>query len=658
MTQPRAATRLRLSKAIPIAALIVATLCNMPAPRAQGVTEEDLQQILMSAVAGEAFWSLFQTYDDYADFLNKNPWAFKLLYVHDAPFVPSAKLKSAPGYGNLEPIPWALLNNVCLGSSGAAVDPSGKYVYFSGGTGSPGKLCGFKIDPVTEAFTPIAGTPANVGSEPRGIAIVPSGKFMYVVSAIQNTVSGFTINRTTGQPTPVAGSPFPTNGGLSTAAVTDRAGRFLYVANANGLTSAGGTVSVFSIDPVTGALTPIAGSPFPVFVGTDSDNVSSLALTPDGRFLLTGGSSLTTFAVNASTGGLTRGAKRYIYTGNVAIDPTGRFLFATETTNNTLLGFSIAADGTLAPAGSPQSLGAQAFGLTVIGDLVYATSRGSNKLFGFRINPGSGALTAVLGSPFTTGSKPSALAGRGFLADSVQFDAGDNVVAPLGVVGGRAPYTWSVVAGAVPPGLVLNATTGVIAGTVSAPGTYSFTLRVTDSRGATSSATKSITVVGSAMPTSVSVVEFYNVSLDHYFITYVTDEIAKLDNGTFKGWARTGLSFNAFATTQSGTSAVCRIYIPPGKGDGHFFGRDTNECDGTMAKNPTFILESSAFLHLYPPTLGTCATGQVPVYRVFSNRADANHRYATSRAVRDQMVAKGWLAEGDGADIVVMCAPA
>ena len=45
------------------------------------------------------------------------------------------------------------------------------------------------------------------------------------------------------------------------------------------------------------------------------------------------------------------------------------------------------------------------------------------------------------------------------------------------------------------------------------------------------------------------------------------------------------------------------------------------------------------------------------MYRVFSNRPDANHRYTTSRAIRDQMVAKGWLAEGDGPDLVVMCAP-
>jgi hypothetical protein len=44
-------------------------------------------------------------------------------------------------------------------------------------------------------------------------------------------------------------------------------------------------------------------------------------------------------------------------------------------------------------------------------------------------------------------------------------------------------------------------------------------------------------------------------------------------------------------------------------------------------------------------------------YRVFDNRADANHRYTTDRSVRDAMVAKGWIAEGDGPDAVVMCAP-
>ena len=57
------------------------------------------------------------------------------------------------------------------------------------------------------------------------------------------------------------------------------------------------------------------------------------------------------------------------------------------------------------------------------------------------------------------------------------------------------------------------------------------------------------------------------------------------------------------------------------------------------------------------PAAGVCPAATVPIYRVFSNRADANHRYMTDRAVRAQMAAKGWLAEGDGPDLVVMCAP-
>lgn len=155
----------------------------------------------------------------------------------------------------------------------------------------------------------------------------------------------------------------------------------------------------------------------------------------------------------------------------------------------------------------------------------------------------------------------------------------------------------------------------------------------------------------------LDVVEFYNASLDHYFITYVADEIAKLDGGTFKGWQRTGMGFRAYAPGRDNTSPVCRIYIPPGKGDGHFFGRDDAECAGTMAKNPSFDLESSAFFYLVTPTLGLCPVGTGPIYRVFSNRADANHRYTSDRAVRASMVTRGWVAEGDGADTVVMCAP-
>jgi hypothetical protein len=54
------------------------------------------------------------------------------------------------------------------------------------------------------------------------------------------------------------------------------------------------------------------------------------------------------------------------------------------------------------------------------------------------------------------------------------------------------------------------------------------------------------------LPTRVSVVEFYNASLDHYFITAIPNEISDLDNGVHAGWARTGETFNAYAIGSAG----------------------------------------------------------------------------------------------------------
>ena len=77
----------------------------------------------------------------------------------------------------------------------------------------------------------------------------------------------------------------------------------------------------------------------------------------------------------------------------------------------------------------------------------------------------------------------------------------------------------------------------------------------------------------------------------------------------------------------------------------------------TGSKNPTFVNEDPQFFHVLLPTNGECPAGTRNVYRVFSNRADANHRYMVDGAIRDQMMTRGWLAEGDGPNLVVMCTP-
>jgi hypothetical protein len=159
--------------------------------------------------------------------------------------------------------------------------------------------------------------------------------------------------------------------------------------------------------------------------------------------------------------------------------------------------------------------------------------------------------------------------------------------------------------------------------------------------------------------TTVDVVEFYDANRDHYFISSLQPDINALDSGAFPGWTRTGLTFKAYAQPTGNTSPVCRFYIPPAYGDSHFYSASLVECAQVAVKWPYFIYESPSVMHIDPPdpTMGTCPPRDVPVYRVYDNRVDTNHRYTTDRNVRGQMVSKGWIAEGYGPDQVIMCAP-
>ncbi|MFC4531525.1 DUF7507 domain-containing protein [Sphaerisporangium dianthi] len=70
---------------------------------------------------------------------------------------------------------------------------------------------------------------------------------------------------------------------------------------------------------------------------------------------------------------------------------------------------------------------------------------------------------------------------------------------PLTMTGGTAPIAWSVSAGSLPPGVTLNPSTGLLSGTPTAAGSYSFTVRIVDAAG--QSDTRAATVVIVASPT-------------------------------------------------------------------------------------------------------------------------------------------------------------
>ena len=60
---------------------------------------------------------------------------------------------------------------------------------------------------------------------------------------------------------------------------------------------------------------------------------------------------------------------------------------------------------------------------------------------------------------------------------------------------GTGPFTWKITSGALPPGLSLNGATGVISGTPSAVGSYSFEYTVTDANGISTSVVAQIDVL-------------------------------------------------------------------------------------------------------------------------------------------------------------------
>ena len=224
-------------------------------------------------------------------------------------------------------------------------------------------------------------------------------------------VSAYTIDGTTGALTPVAGSPFPT--GLGPQGVTvDPSGRFLYVANL-----ASSNVSAYTIDPATGALTEVAGSPFAA--GTAPRTV---AIDPAGQFAYVANvnsNNVSAYTIDATSGALTAvpGSPFGAGTspGTVVVHPTGGFAYVANCGSFACQGAnpgSVSAyaidtmTGVLTEiTGSPFAAGTTTFWVTVdpSGQFAYATNLRSNNISAYVIDATTGALSEIIGSPFGAG---------------------------------------------------------------------------------------------------------------------------------------------------------------------------------------------------------------------------------------------------------------
>ena len=226
-------------------------------------------------------------------------------------------------------------------SFSVAVDPTGTYAYVA--NWGSNNVSAYAINSSTGALTEITGSPFTAGTNPISVAVDPTSKFAYVVNYTDGTVSAYTINSSTGALTEITGSPFAAGGAgaLSFSVAVDPTGKFVYVANENSA-----DVSAYTINSSTGALTEITGSPFasgtyPYSVTVDP--TGKFAYVANGGFMDAG--TVSAYTINSSTGALTEITGSPLAAGDeprsVAVDPTGKFAYVANEISSDIYAYAI-----------------------------------------------------------------------------------------------------------------------------------------------------------------------------------------------------------------------------------------------------------------------------------------------------------------------------
>lgn len=273
-------------------------------------------------------------------------------------------------------------------------------------TASPGQTCSVS-----------GGSGAVTGAAVASIAVNCRnlvGKFLYIPNRGSGNISAFAINPLTGALTAVSGSPF-TSGTNTLALAANSAGTYLYATNPG--TGSGATLSGFAINAATGALTSLAGSPYPA--GTSqyggapiihpSQNLLYVNNLMDGTWYgytinpTTGALTATPsspYAVGAYTqGGVFNSSGQYFYIpyGDAVTDVGTLAVYAVDSMTGALSLSSSALLGGNSPVAAK---------LHPSGNFLYVTNSSTGNLSAFSLDSMSGAATAVSGSPYTLSTFP------------------------------------------------------------------------------------------------------------------------------------------------------------------------------------------------------------------------------------------------------------
>jgi 6-phosphogluconolactonase (cycloisomerase 2 family) len=246
--------------------------------------------------------------------------------------------------------------------TGIAVDPSGAFVLVTDSAGGgAGALLVYQFNAIAQTLTQVTGSPFSMdaapGSSPSSVAVDPADLYVFGTNQFRpaDGLTGFGINTTSGFLTPQTPSQIATGNDAIWLSI-DPLDRFVYVSN-----SSDGSVSGYNIG--SGVLSALNG-------GT------------------------------AFTAGFTAGAAL----GYLAIDPSGQLLYAADSANAQLVGFTIGATGLLTPLTTnfPVQLvtgsGPVPITLDPSGHFLYVGNTFTDQISMFTVNS-AGQLTQITGSP-------------------------------------------------------------------------------------------------------------------------------------------------------------------------------------------------------------------------------------------------------------------
>jgi 6-phosphogluconolactonase len=263
-----------------------------------------------------------------------------------------------------------LLNKVDAGGGGSchlAVDSSGKMLFVANyGSGSVASFAIHADGSIGErtGFDQHTGSSVDLkrqeGPHAHAVVLSPDNRFLFVPDLGLDQIKIYQVDAAKG--TFVANSPAfaSVKAGLGPRHfVFGRGAKFAYA-----VTEMGSSVAVFSYDPVKGSLTPLQTiSNLPSDFTGESD-AAEIAIDPSGRFVYAsnrGNDSITVFKIDPLKGTLSKvqveptGGK---IPRSFAIDPTGKYLVAANQKSDQMDVFAVdPKDGQLQPTGQLMDVG-------------------------------------------------------------------------------------------------------------------------------------------------------------------------------------------------------------------------------------------------------------------------------------------------------------